>query len=112
MSEDSKEHLPAAPQYARRSVDWKSLYLYAVCLISLLVCLVAVAGALRSGVSLIYPDPGYIDPNLSKSASALAKAAQITQNRHNSIKGIFDGVTTLIVAAPLYWYHWRMVKRG
>ncbi|MEI6649549.1 MAG: hypothetical protein WCO08_07915 [Actinomycetes bacterium] len=100
------------PTYSRRSVDWRSLYLYAVCLIALLVSLVAVASALRSGVALIYPDPGYVDPNLSKAASDVAKASQSSQNRHNSVKGILDGATTLIVSAPLYLYHWKLVKRA
>ena len=45
-----------------KSFDWKSLYLYAVSLITLLICLFAVISMIRSGVDVAFPDYGYIDP--------------------------------------------------
>ena len=96
----------------RNGLDWRSLYLYAVCLITLIVSLFAIVGAIRSGTGLIYPDPGYLDPNMSKTSSDLAHKAQLLQSRHNSIVGIVDGFTTLIVTVPVYLYHWKLIGRN
>ena len=96
----------------RNGLDWRSLYLYAVCLITLIVSLFAIVGAIRSGTGLIYPDPGYLDPNMSKTSSDLAHKAQLLQSRHNSIIGIVDGLTTLIVTVPVYLYHLKLIGRN
>ena len=96
----------------RNGLDWRSLYLYAVCLITLIVSLFAIVGAIRSVTGLIYPDPGYLDPNMSKASSDLAHKAQLLQSRHNSILGIVDGFTTLIVTVPVYLYHWKLIGRN
>lgn len=101
--ENSSEH--------RQGFDWRSLYLYAVCLITLIISLVAIVSAIRSGTTLIYPDPGYLDPNISKTASDLAHKAQLVQSRHSSITGIVNGFTTLVVTVSVYVYYWKLIDR-
>ena len=90
----------------RDRFDWRSLYLYAICLITLLVCLFSVVIVIRKGVSFIYPDPGYFDPNspATKNTLELARTNELRQSHHNSIIGMVDGFTTLIVSAPIYFY--------
>ncbi len=97
----------------RDRIDWRALYLYAVCLITMLVCLFSVVSFIRNGVSFVYPDPGFFDPNATggKAAIDLARSAQLTQSHRQSIVGMVDGVTTFIVAAPLYYYHWNLVRK-
>jgi hypothetical protein len=42
-------------------VDWRSLYLYAVCLITLLVVLFSTVSLINSIMNAVFPDPAYID---------------------------------------------------
>ena len=46
---------------AHSGVDWRSLYLYAVCLITLLVVLFSVVSLVNGLVNVIFPDPAYVD---------------------------------------------------
>ena len=103
---------PVPTEIKRDRVDWRTLYLYALCLITMLVSLFSVVSILRSGVSLIFPDPGYIDLNstASKASQELMRQSQANQNHREAIRGIVNGFATLVVSAPLYLYHWRMVR--
>jgi len=95
--------------------DWRSLYLYAVCLITLMVCLFSIVSLVRNGISAIFPDPVYIDPyNTVKPSvveSALIAKQTHDQNQHRAIMSLVDSVTTLLIAGPLYLYHWKMVRK-
>ena len=107
------EKVPVAiPVEKRDRFDWRSLYLYAVSLITLLVCLFAIVSVIRNGVSFVYPDPGYFDPNspANKAGAELARQYQLNQSHRNSVIGMVNGLAMFIVAAPLYFYHWRMVR--
>ena len=103
----------ATPEIKRDRIDWRALYLYAVCLITMLVCLFSTVSFIRNGVSFLYPDPGYLDPNSPGGAAgmAMAKHNQLDQSHRQSVLGMVDGVTSFIVAAPLYYYHWSLVRK-
>jgi len=96
-------------------VDWRSLYLYAVSLITLLVCLFTVISLINRGLDLIVPDAGYVDPyaaqNDPKIDPEVIKQANIDQNRRNAIRGITSSLVTLLVTIPVYLYHWKMVRK-
>ena len=95
-------------------IDWRSLYLYAVSLITLLICLFTLISLIKSGFDLAVPDVGYVDPYAingdTKIDPEVIKAANIDQNRRNSIRNIFGSIITLAVTAPVYLYHWRKVR--
>ena len=101
------------PIYQQSRIDWRSLYLYAVCLITLMVCLFSLVTLIRSGIHAIYPDPAYIDPYATtpKVNSATIAAQLKDQNKRQAIKSLIDSITTLIIAAPLYIYHWRLARK-
>jgi hypothetical protein len=101
------------PIYQQSRIDWRSLYLYAVCLITLMVCLFSVVSMIRSGISVAYPDPGYVDPYATApKVNSAAIAAQLKdQNQRQAVKSMIDAVTTLIIAGPLYLYHWRLARK-
>ena len=96
-------------------VDWRSLYLYAVSLITLLVCLFTVINLINRGLDFFVPDQGYVDPyavqNGSKVDPEVIKQANIDQNRRNAIRGITSSIVTLLVTVPVYLYHWRLVRK-
>ena len=103
---------PAVPQRNDR-IDWRSLYLYAVCLITLLVILFSTVSLINAIMNSIFPDPVYIDvyakPENAPSAALLDQ--QERNNQIQAIKSIFTSFTTIAVATPLYIYHWRQTKK-
>ena len=94
-------------------VDWRSLYLYAVCLITLLVVLFSTVALINSIVNAVFPDPAYIDvyakPENAPSAELLAQ--QEENNQIQAIKSIFTSFTTIAIAGPLYLYHWKTSRK-
>ena len=94
-------------------VDWRSLYLYAVCLITLLVVLFSTVALINSIMNAVFPDPAYIDvytkPENAPSAELLAQQEEANQIR--AIKSIFTSFSTVAIALPLYLYHWRWVRK-
>ncbi len=94
-------------------IDWRSLYLYAVCLITLLVVLFSTVALINAIMNAVFPDPAYVDlyakPENAPSAAALAQ--QEENNQIQAIKNIFSSFTTIAIAAPLYLYHWRQTKK-
>ena len=101
------------PIYQQSRIDWRSLYLYAVCLITLMVCLFSLVSLIRSGVNVAYPDPAYVDPYATKPQvdSAVIAEQVKDQNQRQAVKSMIDAVTTLIIAGPLYVYHWRLARK-
>ena len=100
---------------AHIGVDWRSLYLYAISLITLLICIFTVISLINQGLSLILPDAGYVDPyaaqNGIKVDPEVVKQANIDQNRRSAIRGITSSIVSLLVTVPVYLYHWRMVRK-
>ena len=95
-------------------VDWRSLYLYAVCLITLLVVLFSTVALINAIMNAVFPDPAYIDI-YSKPENAPAADLLAQQEENNQIpasKMIFTSFTTIAIAAPLYLYHWRQTKKS
>ena len=101
------------PIYQQSRIDWRSLYLYAVCLITLMVCLFSLVSLIRSGINVAYPDPAYVDPyNPAPKVNSAAVAAQLEdQNQRQAVKSMIDALTTLIIAGPLYVYPWRLPRK-
>ena len=115
---------PTAPALTRNEpivkredrIDWYSLYIYAVCLVTLLTCLFSLVSVVRGIVDALWPDPGYFDPYSVPKDSALS-ADQIKENltennQRQAIKGIVNSLTTFIIAGPIYFMHWRLAKRS
>lgn len=110
-----KSAIKAEPKETQQGVDWRSLYLYAVSLITLLVCLFTVISLINRGLDFFVPDQGYVDPyavqNGSKVDPEVVKQANIDQNRRSAIRGITSSFVTLLVTVPVYLYHWKMVRK-
>ena len=110
----SKRAMSKGKEVPSFGIDWRSLYLYAVSLITLLICLFTLINLIKSGFDLAVPDVGYVDPYAingeTKIDPEVIRAANIDQNRRNSIRNIFGSIITLAVTAPVYLYHWRKVR--
>jgi hypothetical protein len=94
-------------------IDWRSLYLYAVCLITLLVVLFSTVSLINAIMNTIFPNPVYIDvyAKPENAPSPVLLAQQERDNQIQAIKSIFSSFITIAVAAPLYLYHWRQTKK-
>ena len=97
----------------------RNIYLYLVCLITLIMVIVAAVGLVRSTVELIYPDPGYYysapivkggtDERSQEDIDAERKS-QEDQSRRQAILNLVGNAAMLLVAGPLYVYHWRKIE--
>ena len=115
---------PTAPALTRNEpivkredrIDWYSLYIYAVCLVTLLTCLFSLVSVVRGIVDALWPDPGYFDPYSVPKDSALSpeqiKENLTENNQRQALKGIVNSLTTLIIAGPIYLMHCRLAKRS
>jgi hypothetical protein len=103
---------PAVQTHGDR-IDWRSLYLYAVCLITLLVVLFSTVSLINAIMNTIFPNPVYIDVYAKPENAPLPELVeqQERDNQIQAIKGIFSSFITISVAAPLYLYHWRQTKK-
>jgi hypothetical protein len=103
---------PAA-QLHSDGIHWRSLYLYAVCLITLLVVLFSTVSLINAIMNSIFPNPAYIDvyAKPENAPSPVLLAQQERDNQIQAIKSIFSSFITIAVAAPLYLYHWRQTKK-
>ena len=102
-----------AVQSTSDRIDWRSLYLYAVCLITLLVVLFSTVSLINAIMNSVFPNPAYIDA-YTKPENAPSPALLDQQERNNqiqAIKSIFTSLITIVVTAPLYLYHWRQTKK-
>jgi hypothetical protein len=107
---------------AQDRLTLRNAYLYLVCLITLVVSLFAAVQLVRSVVGLAYPDPGYygyyeypapVDGSGNEiSEEELQRQEEIARDsqRRQEVLGLVGSATTLLIAGPLYLYHWRRVQ--
>lgn len=115
------------------SVKIRNVYYYAVCLITLVICIFAVTGIVDGITDLIIPYQGYLPSptNLARQYKDLSPEMQEkisfeewaeqeremrvkrerVNRRHRLIKNLTKSLTLLLVALPLYIYHWRRVRQ-
>jgi hypothetical protein len=103
----------AAPVEVHAGIDWRSLYLYAVCLVTLLVVLFSTVALVNAFVNFAFPDPAYVDPYAAK--ENMPDPALLQQQEDNSqrqaLKNIFTTFSTMAIATPVYLYHWRQARK-
>ncbi len=96
----------------------RNMYLYLVCLITLVISIFAAVNVVRSAVELLYPDPGYYgfgapakEPGLSAEEQRRREQAARDSQQRQGVLGLVGSGTLLLVAGPVYAYHWRRVQR-
>ncbi len=103
----------ADPVEVHAGIDWRSLYLYAVCLVTLLVVLFSTVALVNAIVNFAFPDPAYVDPYATK--ANMPDPALLQQQEENSqrqaLKNIFTTFSTMAIATPVYLYHWRQARK-
>lgn len=97
----------------------RSLYLYTVCLATLLISIFSVSSAVRSSVDLAYPDP-YMEMPVPVGDDLTADEIELRERdlelsrraqRRYAVLDLIRSTTLVLVAAPAYFYHWRRAQR-
>jgi hypothetical protein len=104
---------------ARSAWTPRNIYLYLVCLITLVITIFALTNAVRSTVELAYPEPALVavsplpegTPNgdtgqQEEQADFLRRSSQ-----RRAILSLVGNGALLAVTVPLYLYHWRAIGR-
>jgi len=102
----------------------RSIYLYMVCLITLVMMIVGSVNLIKAGTEMAYPQPRPYPQYAIKmpdaeplDAEAEARfceeqqAAEREWARRNAVLSMVGNGALLVIAAPLYRYHWRQVQR-
>jgi len=102
----------------------RNIYLYLVCLITLVILIFSVVDVVKNVVELLYPEPNQVMmpvPPLSTKDTLDEvqlerdqKQQQELQRQWNLRRTVVNLVRSgalLLVAGPLYIYHWRRIER-
>jgi hypothetical protein len=103
----------AAPVEVHAGIDWRSLYLYAVCLVTLLVVLFSTVALVNAIVNFAFPDPAYVDPyaKIENAPDPALLQQQEDNSQRQALKNIFTTFSTMAIATPVYLYHWRQARK-
>ena len=106
----------------------RNIYLYTVCLITLVIAIFATVNLVRAAVELVYPEPQASvyevlipsrEPGAESPEAPEVVERQLVEQREiqrqwsirSSILKLVGSVTMLLVALPLYVYHWRKIEK-
>jgi hypothetical protein len=108
---------------AQDRLTLRNVYLYLVCLITLVVSIFAAVSLVRGVVALAYPDPGaygyygYYPPEPGAEGQPIDQEERERQEqlaedaaRRQALLDVVGSAATLLIAGPLYIYHWRQVQ--
>lgn len=96
----------------------RNIYLYLVCLITLIMVIVGAVGVVRSGVELLYPEPTMMEPlpkgegapDMTEEEWKRQQEIGRQQSRRWAILNFVGNVALVLIAGPIYVYHWRKIE--
>ncbi len=94
----------------------RNVYLYLVCLITLIMLIVAVINLGNSLLGLVYPEPPYyIEKPVAPTPEDETRwedqrELQQSQQRYYSIKRSIESLIMIVIVLPIYMYHWRKIE--
>ena len=104
----------------RATWSLRNLYLYVVCLITLVMVIFSAVSLVRSLGGLIYPDPGYYvmiskpvqgGADFDAAEYEMQQENQRQQSMRQTVLSVVGNGAMLLLAGPLYVYHWRKIER-
>ncbi len=94
--------------------DWRSLYLYAVCLICIITIIFTTFSLVDNIMRLVYPNPAYLDPYMSQPMKVDVELLNKQQSQiefRNGVTGLVGNITAFLVVIPLFLVHWRLANK-
>lgn len=94
----------------------RNIYLYLVCLITLIMTIFALVSVVRNTVELLYPDPGAQvfapkEAGVSPEEMARQEESMRESTRRWAVINLVGSGTMLVIAVPVYAYHWRRIQK-
>jgi len=103
----------------------RRVYLYLVSLITLVMMIVATVSLARAVVELVYPEPGVeypvrlavpgespVAPEVDERELQRQREIQERWAQRRAVISLVGNATMLLVAGPLYRYHWRKIEKA
>jgi hypothetical protein len=99
----------------------RNIYLYLVCLVTLIMTIISATNTVRAVVELAYPNPqtamvrpAPLGEEVERNEEQLAEERQARRRaeQRRSVLDLVGSATMLLIAGPLYIYHWRKIERG
>jgi hypothetical protein len=102
----------------------RTIYLYLVCLITLIMIIISGTNGVRAVVELAYPEPELNVPSVEVLPAPGGETARPVQPEsaeqrqlrqawtvRNAIINLSGNLAMLLLAGPIYLYHWRKVRQ-
>lgn len=111
----------------------REIYYYAVCFVTLIITIFALTGVVNTVAEMAYPYPQYTpskleiiqmsekqntdvsDPETMQQLLEQEQKMQIERDKaarqHQVARQLSRNLSLLLVAVPLYLYHWRRVRK-
>lgn len=105
--------------------DIRTVYLYLVCFVTLMMILIGGVEGVQAIGNYFYPPPDYgpspylyegklrdgnIPPAVMEQQIAEEKVRQERQTRYNQFQRVLTSVALIGVGLPVYLYHWRRIR--
>lgn len=109
----------------KREWSARKIYLYLVSLITLIMVIVGSVQLIRAGVAFIYPPPVYypspaeikmrgdatqIPAEEAAEQARLERARQEQQMKYDRGRRLGESLGLIVVALPVYLYHWKRIR--
>ena len=100
-----------------------SVYLYLICLITLIMCIVATVNGVRAALEIAYPQapmaeyaipvkaPGEEAARPTEAQMAAEQEWQLRSSRRYAVINLVGNATMVAIALPLYLYHWGKIRK-
>lgn len=98
----------------RKLTDWRSLYLYAVCFVCVVVVIFTTLSLVDNIMSLVYPSPLYIDAYSAQPVEAdleLLEEQNRLSERRSGVVGLVGNLTAYLLVIPLFAFHWKQANK-
>lgn len=108
-------------------IKWgiRDVYLYAVCLITLVMVVMGMVNALQTGFEFAFQPPDIYktipweekisaiekDPQKAREMIQLEQARFEREQKYNLYRRLFESMALIVVALPVYLYHWRQIQK-
>ncbi|MCL5046410.1 MAG: DUF5671 domain-containing protein [Actinobacteria bacterium] len=110
----------------KRTWDIRTIYLYLVSFVTLIMIIVGTVMLVQNTVEWLVPPPDYYpgpletkmrmanekaDPALIEEQVKLEQERMRQQRRYQRARELSNSLALLLVAGPVYLYHWRKIQR-
>ncbi|KKM08772.1 hypothetical protein SY88_21920 [Clostridiales bacterium PH28_bin88] len=110
----------------KREWNIRTIYLYLVSFVTLMMIIFGTVQLIQSAVAFVYPPPAYypgpadikmrmanekLEPEVIEEQVRFEQERQEQQIKYDRARRVAESFSLLLVALPIYLYHWRRIQR-